>query len=112
MAHKKSTVVRRFLCITAGVAVLGVGAWAVYFATHFSDSGLPPRTPVQGHAGETWWIVLREGEREPVTLGDVLSMKAGTAQEGGIGNMVYTVLLDRDVTLTEGRDVVSARRIS
>lgn len=96
---------------TAGAAVLGIGAWALWFGAHFSDSGLPPRELLQPRAGETWWIVLRQGVREPVTLGDVLSMKAGTSEEGGVGNMVYVVRIDHDTSLMEGVDVLSARKM-
>lgn len=95
---------------TAGAAALAFGAWAVYFGAHFADSESGPRAPTQGRAGDTWRIVLRASAPEPVSLGQVLRAKVGTAQDGGEGNMVYIVRLDHDVALTEGRDVLSMRR--
>jgi hypothetical protein len=38
-------------------------------------------------------------------------MKAGTSEEGGVGNMVYVVRIDHDTSLMEGVDVLSARKM-
>jgi hypothetical protein len=98
---------------TAGVAVAAFGAWAWYFGKHFADSGVPPRPPERGRAGETWWIVLPNGP-DPAVLGEVLRQKSGTPEEGGVDHMVYVVRLARDTIFDDvridGRRVLSARR--